>query len=107
MSQGDALYGLSPVLGVFPTGLTSTFFALPRRITDKPKSELSLVTYERRSLGDSDFPRWDKSRKRLPRLHVNAEGMIENEGRQMLQVTENKKKVDNLLVADYVTFISK
>ena len=65
------------------------FFSLlhpNRRITSKPESQHSLITYERRSLHGTDFPRWDESTKSLPRLHIDWAGSIENEGKGMLQV---------------------
>ena len=42
------------------------------------------ITFRRQLV--KDFPEWEKSTKHLTKLHVTAEGTIEDEGSGMLQV---------------------
>ncbi|XP_015686046.1 poly(ADP-ribose) glycohydrolase-like, partial [Protobothrops mucrosquamatus] len=43
-----------------------------------------LVTFTRQCL--QEFPEWERSQKKMPRLHVTYEGTIESNGQGMLQV---------------------
>ncbi|KAG8551818.1 hypothetical protein GDO81_004285 [Engystomops pustulosus] len=53
-----------------------------RRVTEKKPT--GLVTFTRQCL--ERFPDWDKSTKKLRRLHITCEGTIEGNGHGMLQV---------------------
>ncbi|XP_059585785.1 poly(ADP-ribose) glycohydrolase isoform X3 [Alligator mississippiensis] len=59
-----------------------TLFCYFRRVTEKKPT--GLVTFTRQSL--QEFPDWERSQKKLSRLHVTYEGTIESNGRGMLQV---------------------
>ncbi|XP_028915641.2 poly(ADP-ribose) glycohydrolase [Ornithorhynchus anatinus] len=59
-----------------------TLFCYFRRVTEKKPT--GLVTFTRQCL--QDFPDWERSGKKLTRLHVTYEGTIEGNGRGMLQV---------------------
>nr|XP_013816960.1 PREDICTED: poly(ADP-ribose) glycohydrolase isoform X2 [Apteryx mantelli mantelli] len=59
-----------------------TLFCYFRRVTEKKPT--GLVTFTRQSL--QDFPDWERSQKKLSRLHVTYEGTIESNGHGMLQV---------------------
>ncbi|XP_074856198.1 poly(ADP-ribose) glycohydrolase [Carettochelys insculpta] len=59
-----------------------TLFCYFRRVTEKKST--GLVTFTRQSL--QDLPDWERSYKKLTRLHVTYEGTIESNGRGMLQV---------------------
>ncbi|KAG6935551.1 poly(ADP-ribose) glycohydrolase [Chelydra serpentina] len=59
-----------------------TLFCYFRRVTEKKPT--GLVTFTRQSL--QDLPDWERSHKKLTRLHVTYEGTIESNGRGMLQV---------------------
>ncbi|KAM9324991.1 poly(ADP-ribose) glycohydrolase [Gastrophryne carolinensis] len=59
-----------------------TLFCYFRRVTEKRPT--GLVTFTRQSL--DRFPEWEKSTKRLRRLHITHEGTIEGNGHGMLQV---------------------
>ena len=57
-----------------------------RRISKKPREEESLVTFTRRCVPYDSIPKWYKSEKLLPKLHVASEGTIEDDGFGMIQV---------------------
>ncbi|XP_068114922.1 poly(ADP-ribose) glycohydrolase-like isoform X3 [Hyperolius riggenbachi] len=59
-----------------------TLFCYFRRVTEKRPT--GLVTFTRQSL--ERFPEWEKSTKKLRRLHITHEGTIEGNGHGMLQV---------------------
>ncbi|XP_019411133.1 PREDICTED: poly(ADP-ribose) glycohydrolase isoform X3 [Crocodylus porosus] len=59
-----------------------TLFCYFRRVTEKKPT--GLVTFTRQSL--QEFPDWEKSQKKLSRLHITYEGTIESNGHGMLQV---------------------
>ncbi|XP_062435724.1 poly(ADP-ribose) glycohydrolase isoform X2 [Rhea pennata] len=59
-----------------------TLFCYFRRVTEKKPT--GLVTFTRQSL--QEFPDWERSQKKLSRLHVTYEGTIESNGHGMLQV---------------------
>uniref|UniRef100_A0A8D0GPC3 poly(ADP-ribose) glycohydrolase n=1 Tax=Sphenodon punctatus TaxID=8508 RepID=A0A8D0GPC3_SPHPU len=59
-----------------------TIFCYFRRVTEKKPT--GLVTFTRQSL--QEFPDWERSHKKLSRLHVTYEGTIESNGHGMLQV---------------------
>ncbi|XP_021254633.1 poly(ADP-ribose) glycohydrolase isoform X2 [Numida meleagris] len=59
-----------------------TLFCYFRRVTEKKPT--GLVTFTRQSL--QEFPDWERSQKKLSRLHVTYEGTIESNGQGMLQV---------------------
>ncbi|KAM6984894.1 poly(ADP-ribose) glycohydrolase-like [Aplochiton taeniatus] len=55
-------------------------------VTDSELQPRGQVTFERRSLKDSDIPKWISCKETMPKLHVTSEGTIEREGLGMLQV---------------------
>ncbi|XP_040293890.1 poly(ADP-ribose) glycohydrolase isoform X4 [Bufo bufo] len=59
-----------------------TLFCYFRRVTEKRPT--GLVTFTRQCIGR--FPEWEKSTKKLRRLHITSEGTIEGNGHGMLQV---------------------
>uniref|UniRef100_A0A4W3H975 poly(ADP-ribose) glycohydrolase n=1 Tax=Callorhinchus milii TaxID=7868 RepID=A0A4W3H975_CALMI len=59
-----------------------TLFCYFRKVTEK--KPVGLVTFQRQCL--QKFPEWEKSTKRLTKLHITCEGTIEDNGRGMLQV---------------------
>ncbi|KAM3834721.1 poly(ADP-ribose) glycohydrolase isoform 2-T2 [Vipera latastei] len=59
-----------------------TLFCYFRRVTEKKPT--GLVTFTRQCL--QEFPEWERSQKKMPRLHVTYEGTIESNGQGMLQV---------------------
>ncbi|KAM4637051.1 poly(ADP-ribose) glycohydrolase isoform 2-T2 [Discoglossus pictus] len=59
-----------------------TLFCYFRKVTEKPPT--GLVTFTRQYL--ERFPDWERSGKKLTRLHVTCEGTIEGNGHGMLQV---------------------
>lgn len=59
-----------------------TLFCYFRRVTEKRPT--GLVTFTRQSL--QEFPDWERSQKKLTRIHVTYEGTIEDNGHGMLQV---------------------
>uniref|UniRef100_A0A8C6XV31 poly(ADP-ribose) glycohydrolase n=1 Tax=Naja naja TaxID=35670 RepID=A0A8C6XV31_NAJNA len=59
-----------------------TLFCYFRRVTEKKPT--GLVTFTRQCL--QEFPEWERSPKKMPRLHVTYEGTIESNGQGMLQV---------------------
>uniref|UniRef100_A0A670YUA5 poly(ADP-ribose) glycohydrolase n=2 Tax=Pseudonaja textilis TaxID=8673 RepID=A0A670YUA5_PSETE len=59
-----------------------TLFCYFRRVTEKRPT--GLVTFTRQCL--QEFPEWERSPKKMPRLHVTYEGTIESNGQGMLQV---------------------
>ncbi|KAM4669285.1 poly(ADP-ribose) glycohydrolase isoform 5-T6 [Amazona ochrocephala] len=59
-----------------------TLFCYFRRVTEKKPT--GLVTFTRQCL--QEFPDWERSQKKLSRLHVTYEGTIESNGQGMLQV---------------------
>ncbi|XP_048361497.1 poly(ADP-ribose) glycohydrolase [Sphaerodactylus townsendi] len=59
-----------------------TLFCYFRRVTEKKPT--GLVTFTRQCL--QEFPDWERTQKKLSRLHVTYEGTIESNGRGMLQV---------------------
>ncbi|XP_030309624.1 poly(ADP-ribose) glycohydrolase isoform X1 [Calypte anna] len=59
-----------------------TLFCYFRRVTEKKPT--GLVTFTRQCL--QEFPDWERSQKKLSRLHVSYEGTIESNGQGMLQV---------------------
>ncbi|XP_019357818.1 PREDICTED: poly(ADP-ribose) glycohydrolase isoform X3 [Gavialis gangeticus] len=59
-----------------------TLFCYFRRVTEKKPT--GLVTFTRQSL--QEFPDWERSQKKLSRLHITYEGTIESNGHGMLQV---------------------
>ncbi|XP_053927845.1 poly(ADP-ribose) glycohydrolase isoform X1 [Cuculus canorus] len=59
-----------------------TLFCYFRRVTEKKPT--GLVTFTRQCL--QEFPDWERSQKKLSRLHVTYEGTIESNGHGMLQV---------------------
>ncbi|XP_073430941.1 poly(ADP-ribose) glycohydrolase isoform X2 [Dendrobates tinctorius] len=59
-----------------------TLFCYFRRVTEKPPT--GLVTFTRQCI--TQFPDWEKSTKKLRRLHITCEGTIEENGHGMLQV---------------------
>ncbi|XP_035394350.1 poly(ADP-ribose) glycohydrolase isoform X1 [Cygnus atratus] len=59
-----------------------TLFCYFRRVTEKKPT--GLVTFTRQSL--QEFPDWERSQKKLSKLHVTYEGTIEGNGQGMLQV---------------------
>ncbi|XP_075614823.1 poly(ADP-ribose) glycohydrolase isoform X1 [Balearica regulorum gibbericeps] len=59
-----------------------TLFCYFRRVTEKRPT--GLVTFTRQCL--QEFPDWERSQKKLSRLHVTYEGTIESNGQGMLQV---------------------
>ncbi|XP_063814913.1 poly(ADP-ribose) glycohydrolase isoform X3 [Pseudophryne corroboree] len=59
-----------------------TLFCYFRRVTERAPT--GLVTFTRQSL--TWFPEWEKSPKKLRKLHITCEGTIEGNGHGMLQV---------------------
>ncbi|XP_072138926.1 poly(ADP-ribose) glycohydrolase isoform X2 [Mobula birostris] len=59
-----------------------TLFCYFRKVTEKKPT--GLVTFQRQCL--QNFPEWERSTKKLTRLHITCEGTIEDNGRGMLQV---------------------
>nr|XP_033798206.1 poly(ADP-ribose) glycohydrolase isoform X3 [Geotrypetes seraphini] len=59
-----------------------TLFCYFRRVTEKKPT--GLVTFTRQSF--QMFPEWERSHKKLTRIHVTFEGTIEDNGHGMLQV---------------------
>ncbi|XP_061490987.1 poly(ADP-ribose) glycohydrolase isoform X2 [Rhineura floridana] len=59
-----------------------TLFCYFRRVTEKKPT--GLVTFTRQCL--QEFPHWERSQKKMSRLHVTYEGTIESNGHGMLQV---------------------
>ncbi|XP_030059148.1 poly(ADP-ribose) glycohydrolase isoform X2 [Microcaecilia unicolor] len=59
-----------------------TLFCYFRRVTEKKPT--GLVTFTRQSF--QVFPEWERSHKKLTRIHVTYEGTIEDNGLGMLQV---------------------
>ncbi|XP_041424523.1 poly(ADP-ribose) glycohydrolase L homeolog isoform X2 [Xenopus laevis] len=59
-----------------------TLFCYFRRVTEKKPT--GLVTFTRQHL--DCFPDWERSSKKLTRIHVTSEGTIEGNGHGMLQV---------------------
>ncbi|XP_034290652.1 poly(ADP-ribose) glycohydrolase [Pantherophis guttatus] len=59
-----------------------TLFCYFRRVTEKKPT--GLVTFTRQCL--QEFPEWERSPKKMPKLHVTYEGTIESNGQGMLQV---------------------
>nr|XP_060624977.1 poly(ADP-ribose) glycohydrolase isoform X1 [Anolis sagrei ordinatus] len=59
-----------------------TLFCYFRKVTEKKPT--GLVTFTRQCL--QEFPEWERSQKKMSRLHVTYEGTIENNGHGMLQV---------------------
>ncbi|XP_077115453.1 poly(ADP-ribose) glycohydrolase isoform X2 [Ranitomeya variabilis] len=59
-----------------------TLFCYFRKVTEKPPT--GLVTFTRQCI--TQFPEWEKSTKKLRRLHITCEGTIEGNGHGMLQV---------------------
>ncbi|XP_033004676.1 poly(ADP-ribose) glycohydrolase [Lacerta agilis] len=59
-----------------------TLFCYFRRVTEKKPT--GLVTFTRQCL--QEFPDWERTQKKLSRLHVTYEGTIESNGHGMLQV---------------------
>ncbi|XP_063291325.1 poly(ADP-ribose) glycohydrolase [Pelobates fuscus] len=59
-----------------------TLFCYFRRVTHK--SPTGLVTFTRQCL--DSFPQWDRSSKKLTKIHVTCKGTIEGNGHGMLQV---------------------
>ncbi|XP_069096766.1 poly(ADP-ribose) glycohydrolase isoform X2 [Pleurodeles waltl] len=59
-----------------------TLFCYFRRVTEKRPT--GLVTFTRQSL--QEFPDWERSQRKLTRIHVTYEGTIEGNGHGMLQV---------------------
>ncbi|XP_075073101.1 poly(ADP-ribose) glycohydrolase [Mixophyes fleayi] len=59
-----------------------TLFCYFRRVTEKVPT--GLVTFTRQSI--DRFPEWEKSQKKLRKLHITCEGTIEGNGHGMLQV---------------------
>ncbi|XP_053307107.1 poly(ADP-ribose) glycohydrolase [Spea bombifrons] len=59
-----------------------TLFCYFRRVTNK--SPTGLVTFTRQCL--KSFPQWERSPKKLTKIHVTCEGTIEGNGHGMLQV---------------------
>ncbi|XP_059802687.1 poly(ADP-ribose) glycohydrolase isoform X1 [Hypanus sabinus] len=59
-----------------------TLFCYFRKVTEKKPT--GLVTFQRQCL--QNFPEWERSTKKLTRLHISCEGTIEDNGRGMLQV---------------------
>ncbi|XP_066456517.1 poly(ADP-ribose) glycohydrolase isoform X1 [Eleutherodactylus coqui] len=59
-----------------------TLFCYFRRVTEKRPT--GLVTFTRQCI--DRFPEWEKSTKKLRRLHITCEGTIEGNGHGMLQV---------------------
>uniref|UniRef100_UPI00398F0B3B poly(ADP-ribose) glycohydrolase isoform X2 n=1 Tax=Pristiophorus japonicus TaxID=55135 RepID=UPI00398F0B3B len=59
-----------------------TLFCYFRKVTEKKPT--GLVTFQRQSL--QKFPEWERSTKKLTRLHITCEGTIEDNGHGMLQV---------------------
>ncbi|XP_044276274.1 poly(ADP-ribose) glycohydrolase isoform X2 [Varanus komodoensis] len=59
-----------------------TLFCYFRRVTEKKPT--GLVTFTRQCL--QEFPDWERSQRKVSRLHVTYEGTIESNGHGMLQV---------------------
>ncbi|KAJ6661620.1 hypothetical protein lerEdw1_013859, partial [Lerista edwardsae] len=59
-----------------------TLFCYFRRVTEKKPT--GLITFTRQCL--QEFPDWERSQKKMSRLHVTYEGTIESNGHGMLQV---------------------
>ncbi|XP_051897595.1 poly(ADP-ribose) glycohydrolase isoform X2 [Pristis pectinata] len=59
-----------------------TLFCYFRKVTEKKPT--GLVTFQRQCL--QNFPEWERSTKKLTRLHITCEGTIEDNGHGMLQV---------------------
>ncbi|XP_056386894.1 poly(ADP-ribose) glycohydrolase isoform X3 [Hyla sarda] len=59
-----------------------TLFCYFRRVTEKRPT--GLVTFTRQCI--ERFPEWEKSTKKLRKLHITCEGTIEGNGHGMLQV---------------------
>nr|XP_008112663.1 PREDICTED: poly(ADP-ribose) glycohydrolase isoform X1 [Anolis carolinensis] len=59
-----------------------TLFCYFRKVTEKRPT--GLVTFTRQCL--QEFPEWERSQKKMSKLHVTYEGTIENNGHGMLQV---------------------
>ncbi|KAM4032091.1 poly(ADP-ribose) glycohydrolase isoform 1-T1 [Anomaloglossus baeobatrachus] len=59
-----------------------TLFCYFRNVTEKPPT--GLVTFTRQCI--TRFPEWEKSTKKLRKLHITCEGTIEGNGHGMLQV---------------------
>ncbi|XP_077206685.1 poly(ADP-ribose) glycohydrolase [Paroedura picta] len=59
-----------------------TLFCYFRRVTEKKPT--GLVTFTRQCL--QEFPDWERTQKKMSRLHVTYEGTIESNGHGMLQV---------------------
>ncbi|XP_078055642.1 poly(ADP-ribose) glycohydrolase isoform X2 [Mustelus asterias] len=59
-----------------------TLFCYFRKVTEKRPT--GLVTFQRQCL--LKFPEWERSTKKLTRLHITCEGTIEDNGHGMLQV---------------------
>ncbi|XP_072228491.1 poly(ADP-ribose) glycohydrolase [Leuresthes tenuis] len=55
-------------------------------LTDEKTKPKGLVTFERRYLKDTDFPKWASCNEKLQKLHITSGGSIETEGTGMLQV---------------------
>ncbi|XP_072439495.1 poly(ADP-ribose) glycohydrolase isoform X1 [Chiloscyllium punctatum] len=66
-----------------------TLFCYFRKVTkEKPTG---LVTFQRQCI--PNFPEWERSTKKLTRLHITCEGTIEDNGHGMLQVDFANKYV--------------
>ncbi|XP_054838574.1 poly(ADP-ribose) glycohydrolase [Eublepharis macularius] len=59
-----------------------TLFCYFRRVTEKKPA--GLVTFTRQCL--EEFPDWERTQRKMSRLHVTYEGTIESNGHGMLQV---------------------
>uniref|UniRef100_A0A8D0BE08 poly(ADP-ribose) glycohydrolase n=1 Tax=Salvator merianae TaxID=96440 RepID=A0A8D0BE08_SALMN len=59
-----------------------TLFCYFRRVTEKKPT--GLVTFTRQCL--LEFPDWERTQKKISRLHITYEGTIESNGHGMLQV---------------------
>ncbi|XP_067876663.1 poly(ADP-ribose) glycohydrolase [Heterodontus francisci] len=66
-----------------------TLFCYFRKVTEKKPT--GLVTFQRQCL--RNFPEWERSTKKLTRLHITCEGTIEDNGHGMLQVDFANKYV--------------
>ncbi|XP_041032188.1 poly(ADP-ribose) glycohydrolase isoform X2 [Carcharodon carcharias] len=66
-----------------------TLFCYFRKVTEKKPT--GLVTFQRQCL--HKFPEWERSTKKLTRLHITCEGTIEDSGHGMLQVDFANRQV--------------
>ncbi|RWS08243.1 poly(ADP-ribose) glycohydrolase-like isoform X3 [Dinothrombium tinctorium] len=55
-----------------------------KRVTEE--TPIGVVSFERRSLSEQEIPSWSTSKKSLRNLQVFSDGLIENQGKGMLQV---------------------